>query len=545
MAHGADEPLGERSIEQALKAEYESDHYGLLKGDAPPLLGGTPENEVESALEASFHGMTLPNEEKVEAGAPGCQRCEAVPLPLRGPGTVHLNVAHTHTLGKMLQFLRNTQWQYEHRRGVVSVRVAAGGIAPLLSPILSLLSPVEIRNCRALFQSEGHLAQPADYFKIESLPAFVARERSSWLLDILREQRLRSVFQPIVRCDEVPREIYGYECLLRGDSDGLEVMPAPMIEMAREADLIFQLDLAARRTAILSAAAHDIRQKVFINFTPNAIYVPQQADRAYIERTGAEGIYPLMYYSHNLHFLAIARSFEGRYADALRAAQQLGENVSPHIKAMPMLEGFNTTPILVMARFRRWDEILRTTEPPREMPGTNAFWHWARGMALAATGRHDEAEGEYKTFAAIERAVPPGTMIGLNKASDIFKIADNVLAARIAASRGDSARAVEMLRAGVAVEDSLAYDEPPAWFMPVRESLGAALLSNKGKAAQAAEAEAIFREDLRLNPRNGRSLFGLLKSLEAQHKRSAAAKTAREFADAWKYADTQLKLEDL
>lgn len=277
-AHEADEYPGDRSVEQVLKADYESDRYGLLQGKPPSLFGGTPENEVEveSAFEASFHGMTLPDEEKVEAGAPGCLRCEAVPLPLRGPGTVHLNVAHTHTLGKVLQFLRKTRWQHEHRRGVVSIRVAAGSLAPLLSPILRLLSPLEIRNCRALFQPEGHLTQPADYFKIEALPAFIARERSSWLLDILRGQRLRSVFQPIVRCGEVPYEIYGYECLLRGESEGREVMPTPMIEMAREADLLFQLDLAARRTAILSAAAHDIRQKLFINFTPNAIYVPQR-----------------------------------------------------------------------------------------------------------------------------------------------------------------------------------------------------------------------------------------------------------------------------
>src|ERR1700755_3475082 len=121
-AHEADRHLDEKSVEQALKADYESDRSGMLKGEPPPLLiGVTPENEVEveNALEASFHGMTLPDEEKVEAGAPGCQRCEAVPLPLRGPGTVHLNVAHTHTLGKVLQFLRRTKWRHEHRRGII------------------------------------------------------------------------------------------------------------------------------------------------------------------------------------------------------------------------------------------------------------------------------------------------------------------------------------------------------------------------------------------------------------------------------------------
>ena len=264
-----------------------------------------------------------------------------------------------------------------------------------------------------------------------------------------------------------------------------------------------------------------------------------EADRAYIERTGAEGVYPLMYYSHNLHFLAVARSFEGRYADALKAARQLEANVSPHLKEMPMLEGFNTTPLLVMARFRRWNEILRAPEPPRAQPATRAVWRWARGMALASTGKTAEAEAEYDEFVAAKGALPADAAFGLNKASDVLKVAYHLLAARIATARGDRVRAAELLRAGVAAEDSLAYDEPPAWFMPARESLGATLLLS-GKAA---EAEAVFREDLRRNPRNGRSLFGLLKSLEARRKNTKQA--AREFAGAWKYADTQLRVEEL
>lgn len=266
-----------------------------------------------------------------------------------------------------------------------------------------------------------------------------------------------------------------------------------------------------------------------------------EADRAYIRRTNAQGLYPLMYYSHNLHFMAIAYSMEGRSADSLRAARQLEANVAPHVREMPMLEAFDTVLPQLLVRFRRWDDLLKLPEPNASMPGTHTVWLWSHAVALAATGKADDAEAQYKTFAAAEHATPADSMFGLNKASDVLRVADNVLAARIASARGDRARAVELLKAAVAAEDSLAYDEPPAWFIPVRESLGGMLLAED----KPAEAEAVFRADLERNRHNPRSLFGLMKSLEAQGKRAQAAAARREFAVAWKNADIQLRVEDL
>ncbi|MBV8859024.1 MAG: hypothetical protein JOZ02_18975 [Acidobacteria bacterium] len=265
------------------------------------------------------------------------------------------------------------------------------------------------------------------------------------------------------------------------------------------------------------------------------------ADRAYIKASGVQGIYPLMYYSHNLHFLTVSYSFAGRYADALRAARQLEANVAPHLKAMPMLEGFNTTSALVLVRFRRWGEILKAPEPPAEQAATRAVWTWARGMALAATGKADAADAALKSFAAAEQATPADAQFGLNKASDVFKIADRMLAARIASARGERGRAAEFLQEAVATEDGLAYDEPPAWFLPARETLGAVLLAD----GRAAEAESVFRQDLKQNPHSGRSLFGLAESLKAQGKARAAADARRQFAAAWKGADTRLTVADL
>jgi tetratricopeptide (TPR) repeat protein len=305
---------------------------------------------------------------------------------------------------------------------------------------------------------------------------------------------------------------------------------------------------AARLGRLMPAAGHIVHMPAHIYERTGDYAAAAQsnedaaaADRAYIKTGGAGGLYPLMYYSHNLHFLAVAYSMEGRSADSLKAARLLEENVNPHVKEMPMLEGFDTVVPLLLARFHRWDDVLRLPEPPASMPATRSVWLWSRGVALAATGKTDDAEAAYKNFVAAERATPADAMDGLNPAASVLKIADGVLAARIAAARGDNAKAIELLKAAVAAEDALSYDEPPAWFLPSRESLGGLLL----RGGKAAEAEAVFRADLERNRMSGRSLFGLWKALEAQHKTREAQAARRQFEAAWKNADTQLRVEDL
>jgi tetratricopeptide (TPR) repeat protein len=308
------------------------------------------------------------------------------------------------------------------------------------------------------------------------------------------------------------------------------------------------LPYAARLKRLMPAAGHIVHMPAHIYERTGDYAAAAQsnvdaaaADRAYITRRGAQGLYPLMYYSHNLHFMAIAYSMEGRFADSLAAARQLEQNVNPHVREMPMLEAFDTVVPLLLVRFRRWEDVLKLPEPPTSMPATHTVWLWSRGLALAATGKPEEAEALYKNFVAAERATPSDAMFGLNPVTSVFKVADGVLAARIASARGDQTRAIELLKASVAAEDALSYDEPPAWFLPTRETLGGVLLA----AGRAAEAETVFREDLRRNPRSGRSLFGLWKSLEAEHKSREANAARRDFDAAWKNADTQLRVEDL
>lgn len=265
------------------------------------------------------------------------------------------------------------------------------------------------------------------------------------------------------------------------------------------------------------------------------------ADRAYLTNASGPGIYGLMYYSHNLHFLAIAYSMQGRLIDSVNAAKLLDGNVSPAVKEMPMLEGFLTVTPLIYVRFNRWDDIqkLRQTDPA--LPGLGAVCHFARGMAYASQGDVAKAESERAAFANSAKSIPATAMFGLNPASRVMSIAENVLNARIASAKGDSKGAIESLRKAIELEDALAYDEPPAWFLPVREMLGGALL----KQGDFAAAEQVFRDDLQRNRRNGRSLFGLMESLKAQKKDYAASMVQREFATAWKNADVKLTIQDL
>jgi tetratricopeptide (TPR) repeat protein len=275
-----------------------------------------------------------------------------------------------------------------------------------------------------------------------------------------------------------------------------------------------------------------------------------EADRQYFKATGEQGMYPIMYYSHNLHFLAVASSMQGRYQDAKRAADQLNEHLGgyireggPMIEAMlPMLEVFTPTPTLMMVRFRRWDEILRSPQPDSKLVFTSALWHFARAMAYASTGKLDNAEKEQQQVASAVKAFPPNVMYGgFNRAGTVFGIAEGVLSARIAMAKGDKRSSIALLKKAVELEDSLNYDEPEDWYIPVRESLGGVLILS----GEYAEAEKVFRAELQKHARNGRALFGLRESLKGQGKKLAAEFAGMEFEAAWKNADTNLRIEDL
>jgi tetratricopeptide (TPR) repeat protein len=308
---------------------------------------------------------------------------------------------------------------------------------------------------------------------------------------------------------------------------------------------------ANRLAALAPAAGHIVHMPAHVYIRTGdyqaAVKTNQDAaaaDRAYIKSSGAQGLYPAMYYSHNLHFIAAAASMNGDYAEAVRAANMLAAHVGPMVKDMPPLEAFMTIPLAVNVRFQKWDEILKTPQPGADRQVTTTYWHFARGMALAGTGKMAEAEKELKALSAIADATPADAIFSMpfnNKTKDILKIATNVLGAKIDLAKKNNADAVAKLREAVAVQDSLRYGEPPDWFSPVREMLGAALLMGGNNP----EAEKVFREDLERNPRNPRSLFGLQQALKAQGRTYDAGLVEGQFRRSWKGPVAALKVEDL
>jgi len=261
-------------------------------------------------------------------------------------------------------------------------------------------------------------------------------------------------------------------------------------------------------------------------------------DREYFAATNVTGGTYAPYYLHNLDFIRYARSMQGRKADALHAADALDAANAPMAKAMPeMADSVYPVVLFTHLRFQDWDYVMKLAQPDGKRKVGLVMWRYARTVALAARGDRAAAAREKEAFETARAAVWIDQPWGQNKAGGVLALASETLAARLASPRD----AVPHWQRAVAMQDALTYDEPPAWYHPLRESLGAALL----RAGQAAEAEKVFREGVNRSPRNGRMLFGLLESLKAQKKTEASEAVRREFEAAWAKADVTLRLEDL
>jgi tetratricopeptide (TPR) repeat protein len=266
------------------------------------------------------------------------------------------------------------------------------------------------------------------------------------------------------------------------------------------------------------------------------------ADRAFVQRTGATGMYPLMYWTHNIHFIAYARAQEGRYEDAKQAALDMVTNVGASVAEMQMLEGFILYPLMVDLRFHQWNAILAATAPSSDRSLAHAFWRYARAMAFAGQGNVRDASAEQRRFERERRALAPESMYLLNnKSAPLLDLAAATLAAELAAARGDMASSLDEWRRASRLEAQLMYDEPPAWLYPVNQSLGAALLH----AGDAEAAEQVFRDTLATRPRDGRLLFGLWQALVAQKRDSEALLVQQQYEEAWKNATVKLTIAEL
>jgi tetratricopeptide (TPR) repeat protein len=263
-----------------------------------------------------------------------------------------------------------------------------------------------------------------------------------------------------------------------------------------------------------------------------------QADRRYFRTAKPSPTYQGLYHAHNIDFIWHSASMQGRSAETLRAAREFAESGSPEmIKAMPDMETAPVAPIVALARFGRWDEVLRQPAPPRDWLYTRGVWHYARGLAFSAKGQAAEARRALGELEQVLSTVPPArTVAFFFPTRNMLQLAANILAGEIAAKADDVATAERLLRAAVAEQDTHWFTEPPPWYFPVRQALGAVLL----QAGRARDAEQVYREDLQRNPGNGWSLFGLAQSLRAQGQTAEAARTEEGFRKAWAQADVTL-----
>jgi len=259
-------------------------------------------------------------------------------------------------------------------------------------------------------------------------------------------------------------------------------------------------------------------------------------DEKYFKDTGANGFYATMYYGHNLQFESAAAMYAGNLAQAREAAQRTVKLADPIADQMVMIEPFAAQELIVLVRFGQWPAILEAKAPPATRLLQSAYYLFAHGAALAATGKVAGAEADLSALKATVGRLPKDAMVGpANAATAVGDVAIADLAARIADAKGDAASAIKGFTAAVAAEDRLGYNEPPDWLNPERERLGAVLI----KAKRFADAETVFRTDLAKNPGNPRSLYGLYRALDGQ-KKYAAQETRTSFDKAWAGADVTL-----
>lgn len=261
-------------------------------------------------------------------------------------------------------------------------------------------------------------------------------------------------------------------------------------------------------------------------------------DEQYIAQCNAQGFYPALYYPHNIHFLWAASSMEGRSAVAIDAARRVAANVRiEQIREFPTVEFFRTIPLLALTQFGRWDEILAEPMPDASLRYATAIAHYARGVALARKGDLAAAHRERDQLVPL-RDTTEILFLDTNDypAVTLLQIADALLEGELAMAAGSVDAAVGHFERAVALQDGLPYMEPPFWYYPTRQSLGAALLA----AGRAGEAEAVYRRELEDYPHNGWSMFGLAESLAAQGRTDEAAEVREMFTHVWARADVEL-----
>ena len=342
------------------------------------------------------------------------------------------------------------------------------------------------------------------------------------------EDIVRLTEQVLARNPKHPGAVHMYIHLMEGTATPEKAEPA--------ADTLLTLMPAAGHMVHMPAHIYQRIGRYADAIKSNQLAIA--ADEDYISQCRAQGLYPMAYYPHNIHFLWFAATADGQSKLAIESARQLASKIDDDtLKNLPLTAGFRMVPYYALTRFGRWDEMLNEPEPPAFSAVLRAVWHYARGLSFVAKNQIPAAEQELRRLIALTSDPSmKESLFSPNIAAAIVAPAPAVLAGEIAAARGDYDLAISQLDRAVRLEESLVYTEPAEFHFPPRLALGAILL----QAGRAAEAETVYWEDLRRNRENGWALFGLLQALRAQNRAADAVLTEARFKAAWSRADVTL-----
>jgi tetratricopeptide (TPR) repeat protein len=266
-----------------------------------------------------------------------------------------------------------------------------------------------------------------------------------------------------------------------------------------------------------------------------------KSDEEYINQCNQQGFYPLSYYPHNYHFLWATATLEGDSKTAIDAAIKTSQKPPDSILNVcgyQTLQHFAVIPLYAYVTFGKWDEILNYHQPQDERPYMLAVWHYARAMAFIAKNNLDKAEIELGILKELKdnKNIDDLSIWGINSAGTLIKIAYEIASGELAAKKKDYPLAISFLQMAVDIENTLRYDEPPTWFYPCRQNLGAVLI----EAGRYEEAQKVYEENLAEVPDNGWGLFGLHQALLKQNKIKEAEEVEKRFEQAWKNSDIEL-----
>jgi len=266
-----------------------------------------------------------------------------------------------------------------------------------------------------------------------------------------------------------------------------------------------------------------------------------KSDEEYINQCNQQGFYPISYYPHNYHFLWATATLEGDSKTAIDAALKTSQKPPDSLMSVcgyQTLQHFAAIPLYAYVTFGKWNEILNYEKPQDERPYMLAVWHYARTMALISNNDLTEAEKEIGELEVLSsnKEIEGLSIWGINSAGLLIKIAYQVSMGELEAKKKNYDSAISHLKKSVELEEQLRYDEPPTWFYPCRQNLGAVLI----EAGRYKDAEMVYEENLKEIPNNGWGLFGLQQALLMQGRSNEAADVEKRFNDAWKYSDIKL-----